>query len=395
MDHDPLPPPGGTSRALWRGEAKVTYAVKILLLIVLTGVILSAIVNFIGRIATVGIIVMGAIFFSYLIYPLVRRLNERFSAGVSIAIVYVALAAVLIVGVAVIVPALSTNVKDFVGNAPSMTQNMQAALANSHNPLVQHLPPAARDYIAKLPTTIQGLASRYGADAASKTLAILLSTISLLALFIIIPVVAAYMLLEAEKLTLGVVGMIPLAARPRTIKMIAELDQLIGGFIRGQLIVAASVGTLVTILLLMLHVQYAVLIGVVAGILDVVPYVGAIAGWLPAFVIALFTNGWQNALFVTLGIVAINQLEGNVIAPNVVSKSVELSPLIVVIALITGGELIGIPGLLIAVPVAGIIRVLIMNFRPPLPVTVEDVHDLPLPEDMMTESATAVAEAMA
>ncbi|MDQ2909021.1 MAG: AI-2E family transporter, partial [Candidatus Eremiobacteraeota bacterium] len=193
MNHDPLPPPAGPSRPMWRDEAKVTYAVKILLLIVLAGMIASAIVDFIGRIATVGIIVMGAIFFSYLIYPLVRRLSARFSVGVSIGIVYAAFAAILIFGVAVIVPALSANVKDFVVHAPSMTQNMQRALATSNNPVVQHLPPAARDYIAKLPATMEGLASRYGADAASKTFAILLSTVSLLLLFIIIPVVAAYM----------------------------------------------------------------------------------------------------------------------------------------------------------------------------------------------------------
>jgi predicted PurR-regulated permease PerM len=370
MDHDPRSSP----RERFRGEAGVTYALKILALIVLAGVIFSNVLSFVGRITTVVVIVIGAIFFTYLIYPAVRRLNAQLPLGASIAIVYVALALVIAFGAAVIVPALSGNIKEFVANAPTLAHNAEVALADANNPIVRHLPPVAQDYLAKLPANLTTLATRYGAETAARTLTILVSTVSVAALFIVIPVVAAYMLLEAETLKLAVVGMIPATARPRTLKILADLDKVIGGFIRGQLIVAATVGTLITVLLLILHVKYAVLIGVVAGILDVIPYVGAIAGWLPAFFIALFTNSWQNALFVTIGVVVINQLEGHIIAPNVVSKSVELSPLIVVIALITGGELMGVAGLLIAVPIAGVIRVLIMNFRPPKRLTVAEVQ---------------------
>ncbi|MDP9111375.1 MAG: AI-2E family transporter, partial [Candidatus Eremiobacteraeota bacterium] len=268
-------------------------------------------------------------------------------------------------GASVIVPALSGNVRDFVANAPAIARGAEASLADPNNPVVAHLPRSAADYLAKLPANLTALATQYGAETASRTLAILVSTVSVVALFVVIPVVAAYMLMEAEEIKRSIVGMIPGSARPRTLKIISDLDKVIGGFIRGQLIVAGSVGALITLLLLILHVKYALLIGIAAGILDVIPYVGALAGWLPAFFIALFTNGWQNALFVTIGIVVINQLEGHIIAPNVVSKSVELTPLIVVIALIAGGELLGIAGLLIAVPIAGVIRVVIMNFRPP------------------------------
>ena len=360
----PLEFPAVPPRQPFRGEARVTYALKILALIVLAGIISSSILHFIGRVSTAAVVVVGAIFFTYLIYPAVRRLNERLPLGGSIAVVYVIIAVLLAFAGAVIVPALSGNIKEFVAHAPTLAHNAEVALADPNNPFVRRLPPAVQGYLAQLPTNLTVLATRYGAETASRTLQILVSTVSVVALFVVIPVVAAYMLLEAEALKRAVVGIIPAAARPRTLTILADLDKVIGGFIRGQLIVAATVGTLVTALLLALHVQYAVLIGVVAGVLDVIPYVGAIAGWLPAFFIALFTNGWQNALFVTIGIVVINQLEGHIIAPNVVSKSVELSPLIVVIALIIGGELMGIAGLLIAVPIAGVLRVLIMNFRP-------------------------------
>ena len=106
-----------------RGEARVTYALKILALIVLAAVIVYFSLNIIGRITTVAVIVIGAIFFAYLIYPAVRRLNARLSLGASIAIVYVAFALIIAFGAAIIAPALSENVKEFITNAPSMAHN--------------------------------------------------------------------------------------------------------------------------------------------------------------------------------------------------------------------------------------------------------------------------------
>jgi len=98
--------------------------------------------------------------------------------------------------------------------------------------------------------------------------------------------------------------------KPRVIAL-CDVSGSVAPMAQFLLMFATLVGTLVTKVLLGLHVQYAALIGVVAGIRDVSPYVGAIACWLPAFFIALFTNCIENAIFVTLGIVVINQLEGN------------------------------------------------------------------------------------
>lgn len=363
--------PGGTQetakaaplRLVQRNE-RVLYAVRICWLIILAGFILYKILEFFARVRTFTIVVVGAVLFAYLVFPLITRLNRRLPLGVSIGIVYLGIALVVAFGVYVVAPILSADAQQFVHDAPRLVRDAQSALVDPNNPFTKHLPGGVRTYLTNFPAQIQTNISKYGAAVASTVLPVLLSIVTIGALFVIIPVVAAYLMIEAEGLKRTLMGFIPQRAQPKTLKIIADLDHVVGGFIRGQLIVAAIVGTLVTLLLLGLHVQYAALIGAVAGILDVIPYIGAIAGWLPAFFIALFTNGLENALFVSLGILVINQLEGHIIAPNVVSKSVELTPLAVVLALLAGGELAGIPGLLLAVPVAGIIRVVIINFRP-------------------------------
>ena len=107
------------------------------------------------------------------------------------------------------------------------------------------------------------------------------------------------------------------------------------------------------------------LIGVSAAILDIIPYVGAIATFIPAVLLAFFTNGPVNALIVGALFIGIFELEGHLIAPNIVSKTVALSPLTVVLAILIGAELMGIVGMFIAVPVAGILRVIAFHVIPP------------------------------
>ena len=156
----------------------------------------------------------------------------------------------------------------------------------------------------------------------------------------------------------------PEDARTKTSAIVRDLDGALGGFIRGQLLVGATIGACITIALLILHVRYAVLIGVLAGLFDIIPYVGAIVGFVPSVGLALVDDGWQHALVVAAVFIGIFQLEGHFIAPKIVSDSVGLSPLMVIVAILIGGELLGIGGMFLAVPVAAIMRVFILHAFP-------------------------------
>ncbi len=290
--------------------------------------------------------------------------------GAAIAIVYLGVLLVVGLGVYFVVPALSSDIQLLAKSAPRMVQEAQVGPVQS---FLARLPGPVRDYVHSLPTTIEANLVTYLGHFLTQVLPLLLSFVAIGALFIVIPVVAAYMLLEAEDVKRTFLSFVPASAREKAQTIMHDLDEVVGGFLRGQIVVAIIIGTLITLLLFALHVRYALLIGVVAGIFDLIPYVGAFAGWLPAFIIALLTNGVWNAIFVTIGIVTIFQLEGHILAPNIVSKSVNLTPLAVILALLLGGELAGIPGLFLAVPVAGVIRVFIVNFRP-APVAGVEAH---------------------
>ncbi|MDQ2873127.1 MAG: AI-2E family transporter [Candidatus Eremiobacteraeota bacterium] len=345
-------------------NARLTIAIKILAIVVLAAIVLTGFLDFLGHVRTVATIIVGAIFLCYVIYPAVRGLNRQLPLWASILIVYAIVLAFIAAALGFIVPALTDNVKQLIHDGPYLVHKAQTALSDQHNPLIARLPEPVRDYIDKIPSQIAALLQQYGGSAATSVLGVVVSIVSILALFIVIPVVALYILLDVEAMRAAVIGSVPLGARPKLLTIVAQIDTVVGGFIRGQLLVAAIVGALVMIMLTILHVKYAILIGAIAGILEVIPYVGAIVGAVPAILIALFTNGLGNAIFVLIGFVVINQLEGHIISPFIVSESVGLSPLAVIVALLAGGELFGLPGLLLGVPVAGAIKVLLANFVP-------------------------------
>jgi predicted PurR-regulated permease PerM len=349
-----------------RGERRVTYALKILALVTLSAIALSAVLDFIGRVRSVAVIVIGAVFLTYIIHPAVRRLNAHLPLIWSILIVYLAIISIVLFGIAVVVPALYDDSQTLVRSLPALIRNEQAFVTDPHNPIVAHLPPPVRTYLATVPPQLVRLAEGYAGMAAGGVLSILLSVFGLLATLVVIPVITVYLMLEAPGLIERCVYAIPERARPGAVSLLHGIDGVLGGFIRGQLLVGATIGTCITIALLILRVKYAVLIGVAAGLFDIIPYVGAIVGFVPSVLLALVNQGWQHAALVAVVFALIFQAEGHFISPKIVSDTVGLSPLTVIVAILIGADLLGIAGMFLAVPIAGVLRVILVHAVPAL-----------------------------
>jgi predicted PurR-regulated permease PerM len=366
MNREPStgPAPGPARRLRSRGERRVTYALKVVLLVAVSAILCSWVLDFVGRVRSVAFVVVGAIFFTYAIFPAVRALRARMPFGAAIAVVYVAIALVLGFGVSVVLPALSSDVQQLVRSYPVFVQHTETALGDPNNPLVARVPGSVRAYVATLPAEFGTLAQRYGGQAASRTLAILLSAVSVVATLVVIPVISAYLMLEAGDLGRAFLGMLPPRSRTKAVAIGRDLDHALGGFIRGQFLVGAIVGACITAVLLLTHVRYAVLIGVLAGLFNIIPFFGSIVAFVPSVSLALFNDGWQHAVLVALLLVGVQQLEGHFIAPNIVSGSVGLSPLMVIVAILIGADLLGILGMFLAVPVAAMLRVLVLHALP-------------------------------
>jgi predicted PurR-regulated permease PerM len=364
-DPPKAPPP---RRPISRGERRATYALKVLLVIAVAIYLLVGVLQFVAAIRTTGLLLVAGVFFAYLIYPVVKRLNERLPLIASILIVYAFIAIVGIVVVTTLVPPLSEQTQKLYVQIPAFAASAQQQLLDPTNPLVAKIPLSSRHYLANLPAQLGSLIQTYGYGAAQKTLSFVLSAVSIIATVVIVPVLAAYLLLEASDVRRQILGLVPERSRARAEAIVDDLDLVVGGFIRGQLIDGAIVGLMIGIMLAILHVPYALLIGVAAGVLNFIPYAGAVVGFVPAFSIALIVNGPTNALIVAACFVVIQQIDGNFVAPRVLKDAVGLSPLYIILAILTGTELFGLAGTFLAVPVAAMLRVLREHLIPgPVP----------------------------
>ena len=248
-----------------------------------------------------------------------------------------------------------------VQHYPDFSARVDSLVNDPNDPVTRQLPDWARAEIGKIPREVANWTRQYGLEAASRVLLLLAGTFAAIATFVIVPLITAYLLMDLDNLKRGLSSIVPEDRWRATVSFLSEVDHVIGGFIRGQLFVALTVGALITIALLILRVPYAFLLGLLAAVGDLIPYVGAILAFIPAFLAALINNGFVNALIVSAAFLAIFEAEGHLIAPSIVSKTVRLSPFVVILALLIGAELGGLLGALIAIPITGVLRVIALR----------------------------------
>ena len=145
-----------------------------------------------------------------------------------------------------------------------------------------------------------------------------------------------------------------------------EVDRILSGYIRGQVIDATIIVILTSGALLLIRLDFAIIIGIVAGIFNLIPYFGPIVGLVLSIIIGLLDSNPMKALYGALAILVIQQIDGWFIVPKIVGECVKLHPIVVLLAILIGGNLFGLVGMLIAVPVAAFIRLLLIRFIPEL-----------------------------
>jgi predicted PurR-regulated permease PerM len=181
----------------------------------------------------------------------------------------------------------------------------------------------------------------------------------LLLILVLTPVFAFYLLVDLPHLKRVAEGLIPEAARPEIMVLARRMNGAVGGFFRGQLVVALIVGVLVSIGLVIIGLPFWLLIGMVAGVFNMIPLVGPYIGGIPALVIALTTREPITAVWVIVVMAGVQQIDNHFISPLVMHRVVKLHPVLVMLALLLGGTLGGFFGLLVAVPTAAIIKILV------------------------------------
>lgn len=175
------------------------------------------------------------------------------------------------------------------------------------------------------------------------------------------PIIAFYVLKDIDDIRDTLVGLFPPHLRDEVLVVIHKVNYIVGGFLRGQALVSLVVGTSIGLFLSFIGVKFAFLLGLLAGILNIIPYFGPVVGGAIAASVALLQSPFL-ALTVVIGMLVIQQFDSLIISPNIMHHAVDLHPALIIFSLLTGGVLLGFMGLLLAIPFAAVAKALVMYY---------------------------------
>ena len=298
--------------------------------------------------------VLGAVI-AYFLDPVADRL-ERMGASRAIAVALITLVVLLIVALAVllIVPTVLGQLSGLIAAAPEIFANLQAFLTEKF-PELADADSTIRKSLSGIGETLQ---SR-GDELLQTVLASFSGVVNVVVLIVVAPIVAFYMLYDWDNMIAKVDGLLPRDHAPVIRELMRQIDRTMAGFIRGQGTVCMILGIFYAVALMLVGLNFGLVVGLIAGALTFIPYVGALVGGALALGLALF-QFWGDWLWIVLiwGIFQAGQfVEGNILTPRLVGSSVGLHPVWLLFSLSAFGALFGFVGLLVAVPVAAAIGV--------------------------------------
>ena len=327
----------------------------------------------------VGILVVGSILFvargsllpiiisvivAELLFPIVsglervlpgRERHPRIARLVTIAIVYIAFFALVSVLIYLTVQPIIKEVQEFIQVAPQIYEEAKVTVGGLLQEFDRQVPAAVKAQLDELLRSASGLISKAALSLLTKTIGGVTGTISVVIGLVIVPFLLFYMLKDKEELVGGMYSILPENVSRHTSNVLGLIDGVIGSYVRAQLISATIVGVLVFIGLLLLDVSFALTLGLLAGVLGLIPIIGAFIGAVPGLLVALATDPGK-LVWVALLYIVVQFVESNIISPRIQGRALRLHPIFIMITLIIASDIAGLWGVLVGVPLVAAAR---------------------------------------
>lgn len=316
---------------------------------------------------TVVLPVVLALIFYYLLRPILRLLvKAKVPRLGGIAIIFLGGIGIISLITVLVLPFLREQFQNFIMEIPDLfTQlltNLDRFLRTSF--LGEYYRGSSFDIeqlMATLPANISDTLQNAITGLISGITGFISAITSVILSIVIVPFILFYLLKDGEKLPEYFVKLLPPRFRDDTREVLSEADNQLSAYIQGQLIVAFCIGVMVYIGFLIIGMDYALLLGVLAMVTSVVPYIGPAIAIIPAAIIALVTSPF---MLIKLAVVwtVVQLVEGNLISPQVMGKTMFIHPITIIFVLLTAGSLFGIAGVILGIPMYALLRVVVSHF---------------------------------
>jgi predicted PurR-regulated permease PerM len=306
---------------------------------------------------------------AYALNPLIEVLGKR---GIprqrAISLVFLLLLALVVVGALLVIPVVVAEAQDLVTNYAGYAQQAQGSAARLEAMAVRY---AGRvgivpEDVFRALGAVGGYLQRWGLQLLQSAPEWLKQSSSLfLGLLVIMPIAAFWLLRDYHVVGRLLLRLAPERQRASTVEVAGEVNHIVGSYLLGMATMVLVVGVYATVLLLAMGARFAVLLGLLTGLLSIIPYLG----YPTAMIVVATTMGVTGAggvrIAIVIGLLLLgNLISDNVVYPRVIGTRLGLHPLVIIFALMAGGALFNFAGMILAVPVAGVIKALLLRFWP-------------------------------
>lgn len=307
-----------------------------------------------GKIITPFIL---ALVLAYLLNPLVAKLRrKKIPCSVSIILLYAFFSLMVVSALLFIVPQLIDNTKELMVTLPeiagryqNMFDNLLSAIQSSN------WAPDIKSSIFREIQNSSGAIQAYIMEVLKRIMSGLVEIATIMMDLILAMIIAYYFIKDSNFFKEQVLALTPRAWRNWLIGTGREINGILSNFIQGQMLTALIVGSLETIGLIAVKVEYPLVLGLVGGIANIIPYFGPIIGAVPAVAVALLESP-VKALWAAVVFIVVQQVDNAFISPKIIEGRLGLHPVTTILSVLIGGEFFGILGMLIAVPVAAVVK---------------------------------------
>jgi predicted PurR-regulated permease PerM len=294
-----------------------------------------------------------AMIISYVLNPVVSVLNERkVPRTIAVLLIYAVFITSVIVVMMNLIPMFMKQLKELNEHLPQLTIKAQHWIEelNDNKLLPESVRSGVLNSLAKMENSVSAAISNFVNEIGT--------TINMMLVAFIVPFLAFYMLKDFQLIEKTTLAIVPKTHRKHTVKLLVDIDTALGNYIRGQFLVCIIIGVFAYIGYWLIGMPYPLLLASVVAVFNIIPYLGPFFGAAPALIMAS-TISMEMVLMVAAVNLVVQILEGNVISPQVVGRTLHMHPLFIIFALLVGGEVAGIIGLILAVPFFAVMKVII------------------------------------
>ena len=365
------------------------------LLFLLVGVIVAALLIYYLRNALLPFIIGIAL--AYILDPVVSWMdrhipvmNSRREAKRVILILFTFVVAIVVfIGALIaIVPAIVAEILHFVEILPSLIEGVRGTIQSLDEQITAQLPEELVVVIHDAAQGLGGLVISAAGGFVARTYGVVSQTMSLMLGLAMVPLVLFYVLKDRGKILDGMLNTLQPTPRMHTVRVLQLLNEIFGAYVRGQLILGAVVGVVVFLGLWGLGVPFSPVLGLVAGVFELVPVIGPWLGAIPGVLVVLATEP-EKFIWVALLYLIVQLLENSLLVPRIQGESLNLHPVMVLAALLVGSELAGLWGIILGPPLAAAARSVLLYFLSVWRTEVEDRVTETQPVDGPDEAPTS------